>query len=69
MNVTVGQTLAFSLRTADTAGYFMSPNFSDSYLRGSPYRRNRGIETEWTRQGDRNGSDVDYLFQTFVEIP
>ena len=69
VDVTVGQTLAFSLRTADTAGYFMSPNFSDSYLRGSPYRRNRGIETEWTRQGDRNGSDVDYLFQTFVEIP
>ncbi len=69
VDVTSGQILAFSLRTAETVGYFMSPELGDAYSRGTPYRRNRATGTEWERETGPGGKDADFLFQTFVEIP
>ena len=69
IDVTAGQTLAFSLRTAETAGYIVSPDLGAPYDRGGAYRRNRATATAWEPETDRGGRQVDFLFETFVDAP
>jgi hypothetical protein len=63
INVTVGEMIAFSVRTTEDVGYVLNPEISNGYPGGGGYRRNRAQTTAW------NGATFggfDYGFQVYV---
>lgn len=59
--VTAGTTYCFSVLTADTTGYTLSPELSMGYADGAAWRRNRAHDAAWTQM-----LGADFGFRTWV---